>query len=95
MGGFGESAGMDVPSPIPAPNFQRGRFCLHPRPHGGKIPIFGAPNGAISTEIPTNGCKLTSLNRMLETKSRQARISIQWSIQELTSFPCGEYLFFF
>ena len=40
MGGFGESAGTDVPSPISAPNCQRGRFCLHPRPHGGIfIPI--------------------------------------------------------
>jgi hypothetical protein len=55
MGGFGESAGTDVPSPIPAPNCQRGRFCLQPRLHGGKISIFGAPNGAISAGIPTNG----------------------------------------
>jgi hypothetical protein len=38
-----------------------GDFCLHPHPHGDKIFVFGAPNGAIPTEIRSTGYKLTTL----------------------------------
>ncbi|PNX94634.1 MADS-box protein CMB1-like [Trifolium pratense] len=48
MDGFGESAGADASSPIPAPKCMRGEFFLHPYPHGDKIFVFGGSNGAIS-----------------------------------------------
>jgi hypothetical protein len=61
MDGFGETAGTDASSPIPAPKSPRGSFSLHPRPHGGKISIPRAPR-TIPAGISTDKCKLTSLN---------------------------------
>ncbi|GAU10633.1 hypothetical protein TSUD_421110, partial [Trifolium subterraneum] len=47
--------------PDPCPELPPGKFCLHPRPHGEKISVFGSPNGAIHAGIYSNRCKLTSL----------------------------------
>ncbi|MCI52237.1 hypothetical protein A2U01_0073481, partial [Trifolium medium] len=44
------------------PEVPAGQFCLHPRPHREKIPVFGASNGAIPAGIRSDGCKLTTLS---------------------------------
>lgn len=52
MVGVGESAVAEGPSPFPAPNYPRGNFSLHPRPHGEKNPRLRITVQIIPTDNP-------------------------------------------